>query len=72
MLLYLMCNWRRAYYVVLINYHLLTFLLFMLGHMFVFSMQYYAQSCHSKFHVRDNKVLTYILTYYMTAWSSYC
>ena len=41
-------------------YHLLIFLLFMLVHMSVFLMQC---SCQPKFHVRDNKVLTYLLTY---------
>ena len=41
-------------------YHLLIFLLFMLVHMSVFLMQC---SCQPKFHVRDNKVLTYSLTY---------
>ena len=40
-------------------YHLLIFLLFMLVHMSVFLMQC---SCQPKFHVRDNKVLTYLLT----------
>ena len=44
---------------VCINYHLLKFLLFMLVHMSVFLMQC---SCQPKFHVRDNKVLTYLLT----------
>ena len=39
-------------------YHLLIFLLFMLVHMSVFIMQC---SCQPKFHVRDNKVLTYLL-----------
>ena len=42
-------------------YHLLIFLLFMLVHMSVFLMQC---SCQPKFHVRDNKVLTYLLTYF--------
>ena len=41
-------------------YHLLIFLLFILVHMSVFLMQC---SCQPKFHVRDNKVLTYLLIY---------
>ena len=46
-------------YLCCINYHLLTFLLLMLVCMSVFLMQC---SCQPKFHVRDNKVLTYLLT----------
>ena len=55
--LYFMCKWCTL---CCADYHLLTFLLFMLVHIFVFSMQCY---CQLKFHihVRDNKEITYLL-----------
>ena len=42
--------------------YLLIFLLCMLVYMSVFLMQC---SCQPKFHVCDNKVLTYLLTYFL-------
>ena len=51
-------NWCT--YVVLITTFFDILILFMLVHMSVFLMQC---SCQLKFHVHDNKVLTYLLTY---------
>ena len=52
--LYFMSNWCTL---CCPDYHLLTFLLFMLVHIFVFSMQCY---CQLKFHIRDNKETAYL------------
>ena len=67
MLLCLVCNWCTYYCV---DYHLLTFLLFMLVHM----LNLYSQckySCQSKFHVCDNKVLIYLLAYLLYLLNSF-
>ena len=67
----LLCAYASVFHVltgvliyVVFSYHLSTLLLIMLVHMSVFLMQY---SCQHKFHVRDNKVLIYLLILTYTA-----